>query len=90
MVLNVYSVYDKRAKTYALPMCFVNDDLAIRAFSCSVVDGSMLQMCHEDYVLRNLGTFDDSNGVLYNIDPLTVISASEIVDMRKDNKDVAK
>lgn len=88
--LEIFSIYDKRAEVYALPMFFKNEALAIRAFDCAIVDGSMLFMCPEDYELRKLGYFWQDSGNIESCDILTVASAVEILAIRKEKINVEK
>lgn len=89
--LEIYSIYDKRAEIYALPMFFRNEALAIRAFDCAIVDGSMLFMCPDDYELRRIGYFWEDTGNIESCDSLTVATALEILNLRKEKvKDVEK
>lgn len=62
LTMNVYAVYDRKAKVYAQPMLLTNDEVAIRVFTMSITPGTMLYSFPEDYVLAYLGTFDEHTG----------------------------
>lgn len=61
MILNLYSIYDKKAKAYARPFFMQNDATATRAVLSSL-EGTDLGMFPNDYTLFCIGTFDDLNG----------------------------
>lgn len=62
-MLNLYSVFDQKAKAYLAPFAMTNDDVAMRAFADTVNDGESPMAKHpEDYTLIRLGTFDDDTG----------------------------
>ena len=67
MILNVYSVFDKKLGNYATPFFMKNHGLAVRAFGDLVTDPSTTVSRHpEDYSLYCLGAFDaDSEEPLF-------------------------
>lgn len=65
MVLNVYSVYDLKAKAFLSPFFLPQDAMAVRALIDAVSDSTHQFAKHpEDYQLFKLGSFDDALGVL--------------------------
>lgn len=65
MVLNVYSVYDLKAKAFLSPFFLPQDAMAVRALIDAVSDPTHQFAKHpEDYQLFKLGSFDDALGVL--------------------------
>lgn len=80
MVLNVYSIYDEKSQSYGTPFFMATDGLAARAFSDLVKDTTTLVGMHpEDFVLYQIGSFDDASAVLVSEDvPVFVVRASSI------------
>lgn len=86
-MMNIYSVYDNKSETYANPLFFVNDEVAVRAFyaSCNMQD-TMLSMFPEDFELKLIGQFDERSGKLLpfstadNPEWLTVAKATDFVE----------
>lgn len=67
MILQVYSIYDKRARVYQGMICFTNDDVALRYFSDLLKDkNSMIGAHPEDYIIFNIGQFNDTFGKFSN------------------------
>lgn len=65
MNLNVYSVYDLKAKAFLSPFFLPQDAMAVRALIDAVEDPNHQFAKHpEDYQLFRLGQFDDELGVL--------------------------
>ncbi|AXH73617.1 MAG: nonstructural protein [Microviridae sp.] len=63
MILQVFAVYDSKAKAYAQPFYAPNKGLATRYFADGANDPT-LQMCKhsEDFTLFHLGSWNDENG----------------------------
>lgn len=71
MELNIYSIYDSAAKSYATPFFMPNDGLAIRAFSDNANDGESVISKHPDqFVLYKIGQYNDQTAKLDHYDPL--------------------
>lgn len=65
MVVQVFAVYDSKARVYGQPFFVVNEGLAVRAFQSSCNDPTTeLNKYPEDFSLFRLGTFNDENGEL--------------------------
>lgn len=63
MIKSVFSVYDTKGEIYLNPFLMSTKGEALRGFSDLVNDPSTMFAKHpEDYVLFQLGTFDDSIG----------------------------
>lgn len=63
MITNIYAIYDLKAKVFNQPFFLQNDDVAIR--TCTSLANDTMTQCGqypEDYVLYNLGQYDDSTG----------------------------
>lgn len=65
-MLNVYSFYDSKAKTYHTPFFLKQDGQAIRAF-LDLVNNPQTDIAKypEDFSLFKLGQFDDETGCIY-------------------------
>lgn len=64
-MLNCYSIYDKKALSFATPFFAVNDDVAMRSFEDLVRDHRSLVSQHpEDFALHLVGRFDPEPGCL--------------------------
>lgn len=65
MKTGIYSIFDFKAQTFAQPMFFINDDVAVRALANAVRDKtSYLNAAPADYEMYKLGEFDDVNGTI--------------------------
>ena len=58
-----YSIFDKKAKTYASPFPALNDSVAIRMVSVSATGESLLAQYPEDFSIFRVGTFSEETGV---------------------------
>lgn len=67
MISVVYSIFDVKAKHFGVPFYAPNKAVGLRNVQSLVRDGSasasMLSRFPEDFVLYDLGTFDDERGV---------------------------
>jgi hypothetical protein len=71
MLTNAYTVYDRKALTYAPPFFALQDGLALRMFGDAINDpGTSLFRHPGDYVLYRCGAYDDASGQLL---PVTVL-----------------
>lgn len=70
MKTKVFSVYDHKAAVYGTPFFMPNVAMAVRAFTDLVEDNRTMVSKHpEDFVLYQVGEFDDDRGVLNALDP---------------------
>lgn len=81
MISKMYSVYDVKSKLYQVPFHSHNDGHAIRCFTDMVRhEKSHLSRYPEDFILFNVGSFDDESGVISPLSrPIQIIVASECV-----------
>lgn len=86
-MISAYSVYDDASKSYSDPLFFVNDDVAIRAFTATVKPGSLLFDYPEDYTLVRVADFDPNTGIFDSYDPRVIIDAKTVVQRFKENSD---
>lgn len=65
MILQVFSVFDSKAKVYSQPFYSINAGVAVRSFTDLVNDpGSSVHRYPEDFTLFQIATFDDARGVV--------------------------
>jgi len=77
MIKKIFSVYDRKAQAYSNPFYATRTELAIRDFQYASKDPqSDLSKYPEDFVLVELGTFDDSTAVLCLEDQPVVITTT--------------
>lgn len=67
--MKVYSIYDNKALTWSQPFYATNKATALRTFSDAVNKGeSQISEHPTDYVLYEIGSFDDQNGKIQGYD----------------------
>lgn len=65
MKTGIYSIFDFKAQTFATPIFFINDDVAVRSLALAVRDtSSYLHAAPADYEMFKLGEWDDVNGTI--------------------------
>lgn len=81
MLLNAYSVYDRKTLTYSPPFFQSADGAAARMLQDLVMDTNTNIGRHpNDFVLFNIGQYDDQKGALLPISPLVhVVDAIALV-----------
>lgn len=79
MVLTALSVYDEKARFFDLPFYSLTNGEGMRLFEDAVNDSQTRLFLHpEDYKLYQIGSFDNSTGLLVSLDvPLLLCSASQ-------------
>lgn len=89
MLLGVYSIYDTAVKAYSAPIYARNKGEMLRQWSDAVNDReSKLSRHPSDYILFELGTFDDSNAVYTPlVAPLRLATALDFVKSTAPLKD---
>jgi hypothetical protein len=78
MILQIYTVHDSKAETFARPVFQNTVGEAVRAFSdeCSN-EHSMLNKHPEDFNLYKLGEYDQGTGLFSTIVPVHIASARD-------------
>lgn len=71
MKVNIYSIFDTVAEVFNKPFTEFNDASAQRAFIASLEEKLTNK---NDYVLYNIGTYDDSKGEIVGCNPVKVCS----------------
>lgn len=61
-MMRMYSVYDRVSKQYLEPVCFVNDQAAIRGFVSQCVQLPVPDAFIKDLSLVHIGMFDEVDG----------------------------
>lgn len=81
MMLQIFSVFDKKVNAYLQPFYCRTVGEAIRSFSEAVNDPQKSFGKHAlDYVLMGHGEWDDAAGKFLCHDPVSVISAVEVLE----------
>lgn len=80
MKLNVYTVFDKAVNAYMQPFFCRSKGEAIRSFSeaCSDKSSNFFKYS-QDYILVELGEYDDQTGLFISREPMRIIGAHEVV-----------
>lgn len=71
MIINAYTLYDRKAFTYSPPFFAITDGVAVRMVQNLVADTATSPGQHpNDYVLYRAGGYDDQSGRLLPLQPL--------------------
>lgn len=82
--IQIFAVFDKKAVVYMSPFYFLQKGQAIRAFEDSVNDPQSAFYKHpEDYSLFELGTFDDTSGIITSRNPNFIEEALSLKQIQK-------
>lgn len=78
MELKIYAIKDIKADSFLQPMYFRRSEEAVRSFGEACNDpSSTFYKYAEDYVLYELGTFNDDTGLFQSYpSPISIMSAS--------------
>jgi len=84
MILNAYSVYDRKGLVYHAPFFAAQDGQAVRSFSDLANDPATTVGRHpDDYVLYRVGAYDDASGSLLPASVLDhIVDGSALVRLR--------
>lgn len=81
MLIKMFTVYDSKAEAYMQPFFMQSVGAALRAFSDTVNDPSHAFSKHpEDYILFELGTYDDATASIQQNAPRSLGVAIEFVN----------
>lgn len=64
MIVNLYSLYDTKALLYLQPFTAVNHQVAKRVLQTGADEQSIIRQHPADFILYQVGTFDESNAVI--------------------------
>ena len=71
MIINAYTLYDRKSLQYHTPFFAVSDGAAVPMLQDLVADNSTMPGRHPgDFVLYRCGAYDDSNGCLLPVSAL--------------------
>lgn len=81
MLTKIFCVYDSKALCYGVPFFLPSVGAAVRAFSDLANDRNTTVNRHPgDFVLYNVGSFDDSSGIFVGCQPMVSLGvASDFV-----------
>lgn len=84
MITKAFGIYDSKAHAFGVPFFMVSVGAAVRAFSdLGNESGSGVNRHPSDYVLYEIGSFDDSNGEFISLSPHVHLGiGSDFVDKR--------
>ena len=73
MLVNMYSIFDKKTGIYSTPFFQQNDATATRMFADEINgSGTLLSLHPDDFVLFNVGSWDDFGAVVGH-EPVSVV-----------------
>lgn len=85
MITQCYSLYDKKAQSYATPFFTQNDATAIRAVHRLVLDANTTIACNpEDFQLVHIGALNDETGELACYQVRVVVECSSLVPVNEN------
>jgi len=77
VITKVFSIHDGKAKAFQLPFYMQTVGAAIRAFEDLANDPKTIVSRHpEDFVLYEIGSYDDSTAEVVNNHPLSLVAAA--------------
>lgn len=84
MILSAYALLDEKAQAFSVPWFVASEGLALRALSDLVADNNTTVGRHpRDFVLYQVGTFDDHLGELAPMIPRQVIRADSLLQVQQ-------
>lgn len=81
MKIKLYSIRDKKASMYNVPVTFDNDAVAIRAFGDLVTNDkqSLISLHPSDFCLVGLGDFDRETGDFFPVPAIVLADGDNFV-----------
>lgn len=77
MTKGVFSVFDSKASVFCNPFMSINKQTALRDFHVAALSPeTTISKCPADYVLYEIGEFDDCNGHLTPIWPMNNLGSA--------------
>lgn len=74
MITKAFAIYDSKGLMYGVPFFMPQTGMAIRAFTDLVNDGQSSVSRHPtDYVLYEIGSYDDSTGTFQSFSPQVML-----------------
>ena len=89
MLTNVYSVYDVTSETFGSPFLLLTDGLAMRSFyEAAINTQTEISKYPDEYVLYNIGQYDDDTGLMVPKEPKRLNTASHAIKVfQKETKE---
>lgn len=85
MKLNVYSMYDVKAQSFAAPMVFVNDEICRRGVLGVLGGDNEMSKFPGDFDVYRIGTFDTDDALIAPDQPALVFNIGELLAAAKGN-----
>lgn len=88
MIIKMFSIFDSKMTTFSRPFFEQTEPSAIRVFRDAVNEQNPNNMWNkhpEDFSLFVLADFDDASGEIIPQLPKNLITASAIVELKKEN-----
>lgn len=80
MLKLIYTILDTKAAAYLPPFYMRSNGEALRAFSDEISNGdSQIAKHPEDFILFQIGTFDEQTGELSPVSPISLAKAIDLV-----------
>lgn len=87
MKSKMFAIFDKKALAFMMPFCMQNNMLAIRAFSdLATTSDHPINKHPEDYSLYYVGEFDDANGQVGVVDPVSIFTGLDALRVHAQSK----
>lgn len=84
MILHAYSLYDEKAGSFSPPFFMASEGLALRAVSDLLQDRNTTPARHpNDFMLYQVGSFDDFTGAFDPIKPRPIVKASSLLPQQQ-------
>lgn len=85
MIVQVFSIYDTKARIYSRPFFAINGETAGRMFGAAALDASTeLAKYPLDFFLFHVGSFNDEQGVFDNLPaPVNLGAAATYINAEK-------
>jgi len=85
MIVRAYTIFDTKGLTYSNPFYAPTDGAAVRIVQDAANDlNTQLGRHPADFVVYNVGTYDDQNGIFQATERVHVIDVVALVSNRKD------
>ncbi len=70
MILQIFTIHDKKAEAYLPPFYLPQTNMALRTFGDCINDDKHTFSLHpQDYTLMSIGSFDDTTAIAITIPP---------------------
>lgn len=91
MILKIFTIFDKKAHAYLPPFFLPNQELAIRQFKdCANDENHAFGRNPEDYLLCQIGEFNDEDAVISIDSKSESISALQLLQAPQQLKEVSE